>query len=249
VSAWDSFPVLLVLLPLGLALSIGAACLAFITVARRKAQLVPPAGSQRGLTPAPQLSHGWHASDAWLAVKCKSPTAVQSALGLHNAKPCPWSARLASAQKLFISPPVNGWILVLGDGFPDPGADIDACFRFIIGLSRKLGRVQFFSANPVLKHHAWVHANSGRIVRAYAWAGKTLWLQGDQTPAERDLGLTCFPYAEPAVRPSFTAPDPLSENVDKLPQLAARWSLDPARIDERSFDQQPGIAGELLRRF
>ena len=41
----------------------------------------------------------------------------------------------------------------------------------------------------------------------------------------------------------------ITTNVDKVPLLAARWSLDPACIDERLLDQERGIAGEPLRRY
>jgi len=49
----------------------------------------------------------------------------------------------------------------------------------------------------------------------------------------------------PPKRTSFDQPDPASMNVDKVPLLAARWSLDPAGIDERFLETAPGIAGDL----
>ena len=185
----------------------------------------------------------------WLAVKSRNLFLVQSALGLHNPKPCSWTEGLAGEEKLFIAPPVRGWILVIGSGLPDPGEDVDSCFRFVVDLSRKLGQVQFFSASRVLHHHAWVKAEAGRVLRAYAWAGKTLWNQGLPTAAERELNLRCFDYADATDRPIFGQPDLMAANTEKVPLLAARWSLDPARIDERFLDQERGIAGEPSRRY
>lgn len=185
----------------------------------------------------------------WLAVKSRNLLAVQSALGLHNVKPCSWTEGLTGDEKLFIAPPVKGWILVMGSGLPDPSDDVDACFRFVVALSRKLGQVQFFSASRLLHHHAWIKVDGGRVVRAYAWAGRTLWQQGSRTTAENELGLKCFEYMEPAERVSFAAPDPVAVNVDKVPLLAARWSLDPARIEQRALEAQHGVAGELSRRY
>lgn len=183
----------------------------------------------------------------WLAVKSRNVLAVKSALGLHNAKPCSWTDALVEDQKLFISPPVKGWILVMGSGLPEPSDDVDVCFRFLIKLSRCLGQVQFFSASRILNHHAWVKADAGRIVRAYAWAGVTLWHQGKRTPAERDLGLRCFDYTETHARVSFNQPDPCYLNAEKVPLLAARWSLDPGRLDATSLEAPHGIAGEPSR--
>jgi hypothetical protein len=126
---------------------------------------------------------------------------------------------------------------------------VDATFRFLTALSRKLGHVQFFTANRVLGHHAWARLEAGRVVRAYAWAGKTLWNQGIKTRAELELSLKCFRYFETPDRPSYGQPDVIAMNTEKVPLLAARWSLDPAAIDERLFEQSRGIAGELPRLY
>ncbi|HZQ45928.1 MAG TPA: hypothetical protein VFC07_02860, partial [Verrucomicrobiae bacterium] len=62
--------------------------------------------------------------DCWLAIKNRNLVAVQSALALHNSKPCSWAeGLLGSDQKLFVSPPVSGWILVIGSVLPDPSDD------------------------------------------------------------------------------------------------------------------------------
>jgi len=147
-------------------------------------------------------------------------------------------------EQFFIAPPFQGWVVVIGSGLPDPAADVDGCFRFLLRLSRKLGHVQFFSANRPVHHHAWVWAKNGRVVRAYAWAGETLWIQGSQTPAERDLGLKCFDYADATGRTLFGRREWVAANVDKLPLLAARWGLDPAHLGECCLGQEHGIAGE-----
>ena len=53
----------------------------------------------------------------WLAVRAPDPAAVRAVL------PAP--------DEFFISPPVNGWVIVTGPGLPDPGDDVDGCFRFL----------------------------------------------------------------------------------------------------------------------
>jgi hypothetical protein len=236
-------PVLLLLL-FGFALSIGMGFIALV-VRRATPAAFPP--------PLPSSPHEraciFHRPDCWLVVKNRTPAAVQAALGLHNPKRCSWVEGLSDDHTLFISPPVKGWVLVVGLGLPDPSDDIDACFRFVVELSRKLGYVQFFSANRVLHHHAWVQAKSGRVLRAYAWAGRTLWKQGPRTRAEKDLNIKCFDYGEPVEAGPFSSLEAAATNVEKVPLLAERWSFDPARIDERFFDAEQGIAGHLARRY
>jgi hypothetical protein len=188
---------------------------------------------------------------AWLAIRNKNLLAVQYALSLHDPKPCSWAEGLSAnaGQRLFISPPVSGWIIVVGAALPDPNDDVDASFRFLLDLSRKLGHVQCFSANTVLNHHAWAQVESGRVLRAYAWAGKTLWNQGEPTPAETDLGMKCYAYAEAAEKAPFGAADPSANNADKIHLLASRWSVDPEDFEERFSERECGIVGAPSRLF
>lgn len=137
----------------------------------------------------------------------------------------------------------------MGAGLPDPAEDVDACFRCLIELSRKLGRVQYFDAVRALGHHAWSRVEAGRVVRAYAWAGHTVWNQGVKTRAELELGMKCFQYAEWPGRSGFGQTDIIAANTEKVPLLAARWSLDPASVDQRQAEQACGVAGEPTRLY
>ena len=145
---------------------------------------------------------------------------------------------------MFHRPPVNGWIVVTGSGLPNPSCDVDECYRILTALSRKLGQVQFFQADRVLHHHAWVRVEDGVVTRAYAWAGETIWNQGGKTPAETALSMKCFGYGDDPNADLWAAVEWTAANVGKVPLLAARWSLDPARINSRTLNFAKGIAGE-----
>lgn len=186
----------------------------------------------------------------WLAVKCSNIHKVQTALGLHNATMCPLSegfARLGE-DKLFISPPVKGWILVVGNSLPDMGEDVDKLYHFLMRVAGDLGSVQYFSANRVVNHHGWVRIENNRVYRAYAWAGETLWNQGERTAAERELDLKCYGYCDAPLPFPFTARDSNVANTEKVIQLAARWSIDPLAINNQNLRAAFGIAGDLSRR-
>ena len=128
---------------------------------------------------------------------------------------------------------MNGWVIVSGPGLPGPGEDVDECFRFLLGLSRKLGHVQFFYAEPFSAHHAWARLDDGCVTRAYAWTGETVWQQGALTMTERELGLKCFNYGDEAGNGLWISGEAVAANVEKVPRLAARWSLDPATLPGR----------------
>lgn len=227
----------------GLALVMGATMLAWMIALHRRARaaesLIRPRQdfSPFQLTFAPRPA-------SWLVIRSQNPKAVRAALDPDVFPPDPWVTGLSGGQRFFIGPPVNGWIIVTGPGLPDPGNDADECFRFLTGLSRKLGHVQFFQAERILHHHAWVRVENGRVTRAYAWAAETVWNQGDKTSAETDLSMKCFGYDEHPAADSWAAAEWMAANVAKVPLLAARWSLDPARIDGRLRKHADGIADE-----
>jgi len=183
----------------------------------------------------------------WMAVRATDPKPVQAALGLNQPTPCSWTEGMTGKRNFFVGPPVNGWIIVTGSGLPNPSCDVDECFRFLARMSGQLGQVQLFHADRILHHHAWARAENGVITRAYAWAGETIWNQGAKTPAEIELSMKCSGYGEDPNANSWAAVEWMAANVGKVPLLATRWSLDPARINERALNRADGIAGESSR--
>jgi hypothetical protein len=176
----------------------------------------------------------------WLAVRSVSTEAVKTALGLSRASPCSWLEGLAGSHEFFISSRVHGgWVVVTGLGLPNPSDDVDATFLFLTGLSRKLGHVQYFYAERFSRHHAWARLDDGCVTRGYAWTGEAVWNQGSKSLPETAAGLKTFDYGEPG----GTILD-AETNFEKVPQLAARWSLDPAEVKLDSARQSIGLAGE-----
>jgi len=188
---------------------------------------------------------GYRRPQTWLAIKSRNLEMVQRALSLHDAKPCLWMDGLAGEKRLFVAPPVSGWILIFGPALPEPDDDVDACFRFLLNLSHKLGQVQYFSVNSALNYHAWARMDAGQVVRGYAWAGKTLWNQGEKTPQEIALGMRCMDYSTILEVSSFGGGD--FGNAEKVHMLAAQWSIDPEKIDESLMEHEWGVAGEPSR--
>ncbi len=164
----------------------------------------------------------------WLAVRTLEPAAVRAAL--------------PDKDDFSVSRRVNGWVIVTGPGLPDPGDDVDACHFFLTALSRELGHVQFFHMEKFSAHHAWARMDEGCVTRAYAWAGETLWNQGAKTLAENGLGMKCSGYGEDAEIGFWTMKKNSTANVEKIPLLAARWSVDPEILHRAD-----GMTGESSR--
>jgi len=254
VAAWGHSDLIGVGLVLCLGVALGAGFVSFLLVlhhlrcnrlaARRKGRMGNFPGGHR-----PTLPCMFTLPSHWLAIKSSKPRQVMAALRLNKPTLCSWEEGLTAAneRKLFIAPPVAGWILVFGSSLPEPARDVDRVFHFILGLSRKLGHVQYFSMNHQGGHHSWVQAENGRVRRAYAWAGATLWHQGSMTRSETRLGMRCLNYCESREITEEQAAEIAVANAEKVPQLAACWSLDPAALKGRMFRESHGIAGELSR--
>jgi len=233
-SSADTLPLMLLVLH-GVALGMGIIFLSLLYALYRRAHYLQPAASrsQKSFLLFPPFLPR---PTTWLAVRSANPKSVQAALGLNRSTVDSWSEGMTGGRTFFISPQVHGWVIVTGPGLPNPGDDADACFHFLTALSRRLGHVQFFHANGVLHHHAWVRMDEGCVTRAYAWADETVWTQGDKTLPEIELGLKCFGYGEnPVTHESAEA------NTRRVPLLAARWSLDPAEVNNRLMKHVTGI--------
>ncbi len=247
----DDVVAYLLLLLLAAVIILGAACFLLVLhfVAQRRREQA--AESRPESSPPPAVA--WRNSGIllvparWMAVKASTVRQVRNALELSNATPCSIEDGLAGnhQQALFLAPPVNGWVLITGPGVPDPSEDIDEVFHLLRSLSVKLGAAQFFSFNRALGHHGWGWARGGGVVRAFAWAGRTLWNDGEVSPAERAFRMRCPAYEDPPPR-SALAREAILANVDKVPLLAARWSVDPVSVHQQ-MPHAIGVTGEFTR--
>jgi len=138
---------------------------------------------------------------SWFAVKASNPALVLDALELGEATPANWASGLEAAYGqshkddpwIFISPPVSGWVLVVGFSLPYPTIEThhDIGKRFDVLFSRLMQRfddVQFFGSYRVVGFVAWGRALRGKPIRIFAFADTVLANVGEQTPEEAKLG-------------------------------------------------------------
>ena len=70
-----------------------------------------------------------------------------------------------------------------------------------------------------------------------------MWNQGAVTDDERQLGFKCFRYGECTDAQDWRLRERVTENLVKVPLLAARWSLDPAELESVPSTRASGLAG------
>jgi hypothetical protein len=219
-----------------------AAALAAILLAAPACKKTEPApGATPSATLTPDAPQGFGPRLVWLAFKGASPEAVARGLELHEPASSTWADGLKAAYqgRVFITPPIDGWVLAASTRFPDPGdkKHPDAATPALARLSQAFGEVQYFATYDVLDLHAWARFVNGTAVRKVAFLGAdgaAVWAEGESTPEERKLGLL---YTAKAME---KPPYPTEENVYAV---AGAWSLDPTTLQARHLPPSLGVVG------
>lgn len=184
----------------------------------------------------------------WLAVRATESEAVAKSLGIVNLRTIDWYTGLRQAEKqgIFITPSVDGWVLVTGWGL-EPLMPEDGFPRELVErLSAEFGEAQFFATHRGTDYHCWSKACGGKMQRAYCFCGsngETLFLEGEPTPVEASVELIN------TLLPEDQAQDWEDENVffpdeDFVMQVAEAWSVNPMDLGSRDDIPGMGYVGE-----
>lgn len=191
----------------------------------------------------------------WLAVRCEDTLAVAAALGLADHAPASWAHGVEVAYNggLFITPPIDGWTLVVGAAVA-PGVDQPhgGWRSNMIELSGRFGEVQMFASHRVVELHGWARARSGVLDRAYCYVGESgevVYDEGPQTAEERELG---FDFGDPecaeAADEAYWERDHLFPDEGSVMALARKWSVSPVELSEQSAPPGLGLVPVRQRR-
>jgi hypothetical protein len=180
-------------------------------------------------TPDKPKSLGFKVS--WFAVKAADPAAVLGALEFGGATPANWASGLAAMYEdaqssdpwVFASPPVSGWVLLVGSALPYPTNEShhEIGRRFDVLFSRLMKRfddVQFFGSHRVVDFVTWARARSGKPVRIFGLADEVMANFGEQTPEEAKLGFVNLSGLSPpeALDKIFAVEEEQGDEKDKL---------------------------------
>ncbi|MFJ5778849.1 hypothetical protein [Streptomyces sp. NPDC093094] len=192
------------------------------------------------LTETPRLPSstlfGW-----WMAVPGASYEGVFEVLGLHDRQPVTVSAGVEAAEgrrvlvpgpdgggrtagRVFVTPELDGWRLVLGPfdllvGDDDPwGGMIGTVER----LSVRCGQAQLFFLDDAGGSDLWFVAENGRVIRRYAAESDPEW-EGDPLPWET------LAVDDPEYDPEYDDAEPNAGTTGA--RSACRYlSLDPGEV-------------------
>lgn len=242
----------LIIVVIGLA---AAAYLAFFRrpserMADRAAGATPavPSSSAQGKpsvqdTPDSPQSFGYKM--AWFAIPTPDSTKVIDAFGFKDVTRANWASGVQAVYgdltQVYITPPVEGWTLVLGLGLPsfDNDERTREFLAFIEKVAASFPEFYYFGTHRVVDFHGWVKAADGKIQRAYAYLGErgeTLYESGKKTPEEIALGFAFFDERSPeaASESYYDRKDLRFPGEEDVMKLSAAWTINTQTLDKRT---------------
>lgn len=192
-----------------------------------------------GKTPDPPAAFGYRM--AWLAIKTTDCARVADVLHLSVEQTANWSTgigtvydeRLGQAH-IYMTPPVNGWIFVVGLALPQPlgGGFLDKCTPMLLDLAGAFPEAQYYLSCPSMDFYAWSRVAGGKLVRAFAIGDEgVIWNKGKASKEEKALGLRLTEVKGVRSRKGDVgAPMPVYPTEAHVMHLAGCWSLDPTTL-------------------
>jgi hypothetical protein len=178
---------------------------------------------------------------AWLAIQTRDPAAVMEALELSDRREVDRAEGVAGAYagQLFVTSPVDGWVLVastsLGDATCDAEGhpDLETFAERLETTSRRLGvPCQYFATQRVVELHGWAVAEPSGLRRAFVYSGERGEVLFDEGQADEtepsELRLSGDPNAA-ADEPPLTMD--VVPNEEHVMEVARRWSLAPVEVE------------------
>jgi len=205
------------------------------------------------LVPDKPCSFGYKMS--WIAIKTQDVHKVLATLDLSHVVSSNWQSGIGTVyhedlgeNRIFVSPPVKGWVFVVGLALPHPlGARfVDKWTPLIEGLAAEFQEVQYYFTYPLIDFYAWARVLKGRISRAFAISDEGVIVKrGRISAGEKSLALKMFELrgvrdlegdagGEIVLYPTET----------HVMRLAGLWGLDPTQLAESGAEPGLGYIGQ-----
>lgn len=193
---------------------------------------------------------------AWLAIRTRDTARVLGVMRLGDLQPSNWRCGIGHVYdatrndaKVYVSPPANGWTFIIGLALPQPlgGGFADKATPFLLELGKQFIEVQYYLTCPAIDYYAWARIVDGKLVRAFAVGDDgVIWNKGRPGKDEKTLGLQLFELRGVSGRHGDAGGalhlHPTEEHVIRL---AARWSLDPTKLEALSAAPALGVIGSV----
>lgn len=217
------------------------------------------------LSDSPDTPESFGYKVAWLAIKTNSINNVVTAfesLNFSNKQVANWHTGMQAAyyhdeklkyNHLFISPPLDGWVFVVGWAFDDFWCSrshleceksTQKFMNFVQTLKQHhILNFYYFFSYRVSDCYCWSIIEAGHVKRIYAEFGDEPYEQGEVTPEELQLGYRPYPdlVEDEASEEAFWYPTEAT-----VMKLATAWSINTETLEER-YPERLGVGVVLTR--
>ncbi|WP_182869337.1 hypothetical protein [Stieleria mannarensis] len=174
-------------------------------------------------------------------MRSTTPVDVAEFIGLSHPQDCNWSSGVSFAYDggLFVTPSVDGWVLICGRDLPPFSESALAQVETRLSLfSERFAEAQVFATHRVVEYHVWARARDGVMTRGFGYVGEsgvTLFDQGFDDK-EASLGFEFIDMNDVPTEEELDAADWPSEEA--VMEVARVWSICPVDLAERT---SPGV--------
>jgi len=177
----------------------------------------------------------------WIAVRSTDLKAVAESLPIRSQTSADWRDGIEAANdvgSVFITPPVNGWICIVGEWAAGTGErrSVESIAKTVSELSSRFGEAHGYATHRIIEYHHWIMAKQGRVLRCFAYIGESgeiLCQSGSVTNAEKRLRYASLP------------PDQWLPDEQDVITVASAWSFDPTKLSSASGPAASGILARL----
>ncbi len=178
----------------------------------------------------PDIPQPFVGFNGWLCIKGAAPQEVIKKLGLKNAQEANWESGIKAAdegfmEKVFVSPLINGCVLVLGYIPFGVRNSVDEELDILEKFADKFDEMTCFSTQKTVAIHVWAKYVNGKLKRGYGWLGESgeVYLnKGNLTPEEHKLG-----FAKLITDPDCDWDEVIIPDTEHVFDIAKEWSISP----------------------
>ncbi|RKP57996.1 hypothetical protein D7Z26_00330 [Cohnella endophytica] len=195
---------------------------------------------------SPDLPVGFGYKTQWIAVKTSDTKSVVDSISLTDVHEANWRTGFAGTGSgyYFVSPPVQGWTLIINPLMPDLGAEISSDplsfpLKAISYLSQRFGEAYYFGNHRIVGYYSWAKASKGIVERAFGYLGESGTIMLDQgVPTDEETSLNLV-FSNLTINDGMKHPD-----EEDVLSIAKQWTIDP-RMTEGEYNLGVGYSGKL----
>lgn len=195
----------------------------------------------------PDKPIGFGYKNKWIAVKSCNKEEVAKFLNLKKVKESNWEdgIKYGYEKGIFITPEINGWILVLGIDISD--LDMNETRELLETVSTKFDECQIFLTQRTIEYHFWGLAKKGKIERLYSFfieSEESLLNVGEPTAVEKKYRFINSLSKKVNNYEHYEGEDVKFPNEQIVMEIAENWSINPTKIKEYKNLEGIGLIGK-----